>query len=292
MTTDELDRRLRAADPAAELDFDPDSPVAARLLAKARKGRVGAPAVPRRGRTLVAIVVAVMIASTGALATAVFRPDPADVATLLQDAEQAAQQHLPGWRPELVAEAVECHYENGERASTYVSEFDLDQPLTVELIAAECTSGNDLVRRLPEAPTSTTMCALAISPQAYDQRLDDGEDLVVLAGDLSQAVAVVPVVLGWDTACEQATVDTWPPGTLGPLLDGHIAEINVVREVEIGLRAIAMDRCLSRDEAIELGLQAADRLAGEWPLIADERVETDCYQVWVDAWRLLRLEGR
>ncbi len=80
---------------------------------------------------------------------------------------------------------------------------------------------------------------------------------------------------------------------LVPLTEERIAAINKVREVEISLRAIAMDRCMSLDEAIELGRQAADRLEGEWPLIGlpDRPFEPDCYQVWVDEWGLLRLEG-
>src|SRR5680860_142940 len=285
-TTDELYRRLREADPAAGLDADPNSPVAERVLARVRTGHAASPAINRRSRTLVALVAAIMMVSTGALASGVFHPDPADVATILEDAEQAAEVHLPDWRPELVAETVWCHYQNGESISTYASEFPLDQSLTAERIVAECTSGNDLARHLPEAPTTATLCAATIAPDAYARRMEERSERV-LSGDLSQATSVVPVVLGWDTSCEQAMVDTTPRVTLAPMAGAHIAVINEVREVEISLRALAMDRCLSREEAIELSRQAADGLAGEWPLIGLERVfAPDCYQVWVDEWGL------
>ena len=292
-STDELYRRLRDADPATGLEADADSPRARRLMDQARLGFQPSPTRSRRSAMVAALVAVFMVVSTAALATGMFQPDPSDVATILDDAEQAAEVHLPGWRPVLTAESVWCHYQEGQSINTFASEFPLDQRLTRDELTAECLTGNDLARTLTDPPAAATLCAATIPSTAYAERLElRGERL--LAGDLSKATPIVPVVLGWETSCEQAHVDTTPEMSLTTLTDGHLDEINEVREVEISLRAIAMERCLDRQQAVELGRQVADRLAGEWPLIAmpDEAFTPDCYQVWVYEWGVLRLEGR
>lgn len=295
MNPTQLDERLRQLDPATGLDRDPTSSEALRLLSRVHTGNATSRRPrPRRTRTVVALAAAFTVASTAAVATGVFQPDPADVDTILEDAVDRADVHLPGWRPSLRAETVWCYYAPDQSIDTPVSEFPLDQPLTRDRIAKECTSGNDMVRTMAAPPDQVTLCAAAIAPQDYQQRLAEREE-PVLAGDPSKAQPVFTVALGWDTTCEEAQLHSTPPVGLTPLTDDHLDRVNEVREVEVSLRAMAMERCISREEARATADQVRDQLHGEWPLISlpDRPIGgTDCHQVWIDEWGLLSLQGR
>lgn len=292
MTVEQLYRQLREADPAAGLDRDPHGPTANHLMERARTGTTRISAPSRRTRTVVALAAALMVVSTGAVATGVFQPDPADVATIMDDAQEAADVHLPGWRPVLNAEDVWCHYPGGQSIRTPASEFPLDEPLTLDHITAECAT-NDLARILDTPPATSTVCAATIADGAYDERFA-ARDEPVLDGDISQARPIFPVVLGWDATCEQIDLDFNPPVALSTFTDADLDAINHAREIEISLRALALQRCVSREEAVELGRQAREHLAGEWPLIAlpARPFGPDCHQIRIDEWGLLRLETR
>lgn len=295
MNPTDLHTRLRQIDPAADLDRDSGGPAAARLLARAR-GAEGATPTPRRRRrrTVVALAAALTIGSSAAVASGIFQPDPADIDTILDAAADAADVHLPGWRPSLRAETVECHYSAGQSISTPVSDFPLDEALTREHITAECTSGNDMAGTMASPPDQVRLCAATITPEAYRQRLAErGEPL--LDGDVAQAAPVFTVALGWATTCGEANIESPAPLTLRPLTDADLDRINRTREVEVSLRAAARDQCLSRDEALAMADQARDHLDGEWPLVSGPGMPAQgsgCHQVWVDEWGLLSLQGR
>ena len=293
MTTDLFDD-VRDADPARHLNRDPDGPAARRLRSRIRATSTSALPRRRRTRTVVVLAAAVMAASTGAVASGIFQPDPQDLDTIVTEASEHADVHLPGWRPSLRAETVWCFYDRGTRMNTPVSDFPLDQPLTQDRIATECTSGNDMVRSgVAEVPDQVTSCAATIPDEAYKRRAEERSE-PVLAGDLGQATPLVPVVLGWQATCRQVELETTPTMSLAPLTQDHIDQINRVREVEVSLRATAMRQCMSRDEAIRTAAQVRQRLDGEWPLVEgpDGEGSADCHQLWIDEWGLLSLQGQ
>ena len=294
MTPDTLYSKMRDADPASTLDRDPGSPAARRLLSRIETTTESVRPRGRRTRAVAVLVAAVMTLSTGAVASGLFQPDPQDLDTLVADAAEHAEVHLPGWRPVLRAETVWCFYDSSTHVDTLVSDFPLDEPLTKDLIATECTSGNDMLRSgMAGPPGEMTFCAARISDEAYQHRVDERRE-PLLAGDLSRATPLVPVVLGWQAVCEQVDLDISPAMSLSPLTQTDIDRINRVREVEVTLRATAMQQCISYDEAIETAGQIRDRLDGEWPLVHGTGVDgnTTCHQLWIDEWGLLSLQGR
>lgn len=283
MNRDQIDERLRAVDPAAELDKDPTGMTGQRLLARARQRGTAAVTIrPRtRPRRLVvaSTAAAVMVAtSVGALATGVFNPDPADVTTILDDADAIADLHIEGWRPELSAEGVWCVYDDGSQISTLASDFPLDQPLTVDALVAVCTDGNDLVRGMPSPPTDTTVCGATLTDEEVEQRLAAAGLASATVTDGGQRHRF-PVVLGWRADC--ATVDLGDASTvhLSPLTS--LDQINEVREIEIGLKAAASE-CLTQDEAFALAEEARDRLAAQWQVVDEAETDVRCHQVWLD----------
>lgn len=297
MKQHDIDTQLRRIDPAADLDRDSSGPAAQRMLTRVRAAleetAVRTPR-PRLRRTVALVAAALTIGSTAAVAAGVFQPDPADVGVILDDAAEAADAHLPGWRPSLRAESVRCFYAPDRSNETPVSEFPLDQPLTRELIRTECTSGNDMVRTMTSAPDQVELCAATIPPDAYQQRLEERRE-PVLDGDPTKATPIFTVGLGWETTCATAQVESIPPIELRPLTDEDLQRINQVRAVEVSLRAAAQQGCLSREEAVAMADQARDHLEGHWPLISlGDRPgfsAPDCYEVWVDTWGLLVLQG-
>lgn len=293
MTTD-VYTEVRLADPAAGLDRDPDAAAARRLLSRIRA--TGEPARPRRRRkrTVAVLAAAAMAISTGAVASGLFEPDPQDLDTIITDASEHADVHLPGWRPSLRAETVWCFYDRSTYANTPVSEFPLDEALTKDRIATECTSGNDMVRSgQAEVAEDVTFCTAAIRDEAYQRRVEERRE-PALAGDLSEATALVPIVLGWQADCDQVELDVDPAMSLSSLNQADIDRINRVREAEVTLRATAMQQCISYDEAIQTAAQVRQSLDGEWPLIEGPGGDgsAECHQLWIDEWGLLSLQGR
>ena len=295
MTTADLYSKMQQADPAAGLDRDPDAAAARQLLSRIRA--TGEPARRprrRRKRTVAVLAAAAMALSTGAVASGIFDPDPQDLDTIIADASEAADVHLPGWRPSLRAETVWCFYDRSTYANTPVSEFPLDEALTKDRIADECTSGNDMVRSgQVGGPEDVTFCTAAIPDEAYQRRVDVRRG-PVLAGDLSEATALVPIVLGWQADCDRVELDVDPTMSLSPLSQADIDRINHVREVEVTLRATAMGKCISYDKAVQVATQVRQSLEGEWPLIEgpDGDGSAECHQLWIDEWGLLSLQGR
>ena len=294
MTTDDLYTEIRHADPADGLDRDPDGAAARRLLSRIRATSEPVRPRRRRKRTVAVLAAAAMAISTGAVASGMFEPDPQDLDTIITEASEHADVHLPGWRPSLRAETVWCFYDRSTYANTPVSEFPLDEALTKDRIATECTSGNDMVRSGHAAASGDlTFCSANIPEEAYLRRVEERRE-PVLAGDVSKASALMPIVLSWQTDCDKVELDVEPPMSLSPLNQADIDRINRVREAEITFRATAMQQCISYDEAIQTAAQARQNLDGEWPLIEgpDGNGSAECHQLWIEQWGLLSLQGR
>ena len=294
MTGDDLYTEIRQADPAADLDRDPDGASARRLLSRIRATSDPVRPRRRRKRTVAVLAAATMAISTAAVASGLFEPDPQDLDTIITEASEHADAHLPGWRPSLRAETVWCFYDRSTYASPPVSEFPLDEALTKDRIATECSSGNDMVRSgVVDSPVDVTFCTAAIPEEAYLRRIEERRE-PVLAGDVSKASVLAPIVLGWQADCNQVELDVEPPMSLSELNQADIDRINRVREAEITFRATAMQQCISYDEAIQTAAQARQNLAGEWPLIEGPGGDgtAECHQLWIDEWGLLSLQGR
>lgn len=291
---DRIDERLLATDPAEGLDGDPAGPRGRRLRDEARRRGSAMPKTGRgtpRERLIVVIAATVtVLSSVTAIATGMFEPDPADVSTILHNAAGQAQVHLDGWRPELRAEAVWCVYGDGSTISTYASEFALDQPLTEELLTSECTSGNDLVRNLARPPADVTVCGAIVPRQDVQRGLGERGERIT-SGQLSDDRHRFPVVLGWDADCATAQLGTTPSVDLAALTS--FDAINQAREVEISLRAAAVQHCLNDTQAHEMAEQARSHLANDWVVATGNAIRPRCYQVQLDAERgLLLVMGR
>lgn len=282
--TDDLIQQLRAADPAAELDRDPHGPTGRRSFAEARSRGAGATALrrpPRRIRVVVAIAGLMAVSGAGALAAGVFEPDPADIADILEAAEPHREVHLDGWRPELTSETIVCAYEGGAGAVTSASEFPLDEPLTAAAIAAECTDGNDAVRSgEAAAPEQTTLCGGTLAVEDVERRLASVEARI-LAGSLDRERPRFPVVLGWQADCGEVQLAVGSPMDLQPL--DSLDAINTAREVEVRLKAAALQECLTHEQAQQLAGEGHQRLGPGWLLIDEARADATCHEVWVEA---------
>lgn len=284
--TDHLLEQLRAADPATGLDEDPHGPTAQRLRMQARSLGERAVAIDRpspRGRIVIAVTGILVLSGVGAFAAGVFDPDPADVAAILDSAEEEGrfEVHLEGWRPELTSEVVICAYRDGPGAVTSASEFPLDEPLTHQALIDECVSGNDSVRSgEAPSPSEVTLCGGSLTADGVEQRLDS-LNARLIAGSLTEPRYQVPVVLGWDADCSEVELDEHPDRTLHPLVS--LDEINVARAEEVRLKAATLQSCLEHDEATRLATDARERLGDAWLLIEQSATDAVCHEIWVEA---------
>lgn len=290
---DRVDQRMRAADPAAAIDRDPHGNSARQLLQQARNNGGAPPAAlgrPPRKRMVVAIAaIFTVLGSVAAVAAGVFSPDPADVSAILDDATKAAEVHGEGWRPVLNAEAVLCVYANGHSTSTFASEFPLDQPLTQNALEKECTTGNDIVRSgLAAAPTDMTICQARATTAELETRIAERGERIV-RGRIDGDRPGSPVVLGWDGDCASTQLSQRPHAHLSALTS--LDTLNRVREVEVGLRAASLDRCLTEESALDMAEHARQRLPGQWPILKPQTgVGGPCHTVQLDAeWGALLL---
>lgn len=287
MNDTELYERLRAADPAAEIDGDPHSPAAHRVRQRIRRSDV-APAA-RRGfprKRLIGLTAAVlMILTSGvAIGIGIFRPDPEDVSIILGEYADATDVHGKGWRPALSTELVWCIYPDGRSIQPTASEFPLDEALTKRRLIDECASGNDLVRGR-EAPGPFTLCEGLVAAEDIELVLDE-LDQRIIEGSLDGDHRHFPVVLGWDADCAGTTQDTWPKVQLRELTS--LNTTNQAREIEISLRAAAIEHCLTQDEAMALAKQARSHLLDDWPIV--ETTESpNCHEITLDHWGLIKV---
>lgn len=291
---DPILRRLRAADPARHLDrrAAAETPAARWALERILETpRHPEPTRPYSRRGLVAVLATAVLLTAGVAAAAgIFSPDPADVETILDEYEGAADVHLPGWRPGLRTESVWCMYGPSEGAATQASEYPLDQALTPELLIAECATGNDVARNQEVNPQVFTVCTGTMSDASYRERLaSTGE--TVLAGDLDGPRPGFPVVLAWAADCASTRLETSWEVELASL--DSLDHVNLAREVEVGLKAIALDRCLTREEADELARAARQRLGEEWLLVeVPFEVTPNCHVVQLDLeWAMVAVWG-
>lgn len=306
---DELYHRMRAADPAVDVDVDPDGPLGRRLRARAMTAGTGVPPLPPpapRKRVVVSAAVGLMLVGGGSAVTAgVFGPDPDEVAATLEDARESGVATLledaearglsevktEDWRPTLRSERVVCAHEDGSLGATSVAhpeDFPMEERIDEDDLIAACASGTDQTRHL-DSPQQWTVCEGAIPAEdvhATVDRMTSGQG--PLEGRLTHDRPAFPVVLGWVTDCDEATIETSPQRTvLGPWSSDSMQELNRARQVELGLTAAAIDRCLHPDEARAMASQARDELAGDWPVVAadspaSEGADGGCSRVWLD----------
>ena len=248
---------------------------------------------PRMGR-VAALAAAFVVLSAGvAIAAGVFSPDPADVARIESEGAQHADVHLEGWRPELRTERVWCLFDsNGTGVEPLASEFPLGEALTIEILLAECGTGNDVARNPGSPPTEFTICEAVFTDETYQMRMNAVEWFNIIEGDLGDKRPGFPVVLAWDTDCASTQLDTTLEVELAPL--ASLDNINKAREVEIGLRATALNSCLSLDEARNMASNTRAELGAEWLLLDFEHeTPSGCYTVELDLqWGTITPIGR
>lgn len=247
---------------------------------------------PRIGR-IAALAAAFLVLSAGvAIAAGVFSPDPEDVALVEEQAEVGFDSHDLGWRPALRTESVWCMYDLATGADTPVSEFPLGEPLTMEALLAECGAGNDVARNLDVEPSEYTLCKATFTDATYRDRIAEDDRFEIIEGDLSAERPGFPVVLAWDTNCEDTTLETSFDVDLAPL--ASLDELNHAREVEVGLKADALESCLTRNEADQGARAARTELGDSWLLI-DMKLggAVDCYAVDLEPqWGTIAVIGR
>lgn len=247
---------------------------------------------PRIGR-IAAVAAAFLVVSAGvAVAAGVFSPDPEDVAMLEEEGKQESEAHMEGWRPGLRTESVWCMYDLNAGADTPVSEFPVGEPLTMEALLAECRTGNDVGRNQKAAPVDFTLCRATFTDQMYNDRIAQDERFNVVEGDLSTERPGFPVVLAWDTDCESTVLETSLAVDLVPFESLDV--VNHAREIEVGLRADALQSCLTKDEATQAAIAARAELGEEWLLI-DMKLDgtVECYAVDLEPqWGTISTMGR
>jgi hypothetical protein len=233
---------------------------------------------PKLGRIAALAAVFLVVSAGVAVAAGVFSPDPKDVALLEDEAEVGFESHELGWRPALRTESVWCMYDLSTGADTPVSEFPLGEPLTMEALLAECGTGNDVARNLEAEPTEYTLCRATFTDQTYRDRIAQDKRFNIIEGDLSADRPGFPVVLAWETNCQTTTLETSFQVDLAPLTS--LDDLNHAREVEVGLKADALESCLTRDEADEAARAARAELGDSW-LVIDMNLDgaVDCYAV-------------
>jgi hypothetical protein len=277
--TDEALRRLRQEAPVSDerLAAPWHASSAKRVMLEelgAEPGEAGVSAVRRhrggrrRGALLLAAVLTVAALGGTAVASGVFRPDPRDTVTVVNQGQAAEGSiHAPGWRTELDAERVQCFYGEGQddRAETTASADSLGADLRVEDLVAACAAGGRVDRR------AAKLCALPAGPLRRNPKV---------------------VVLGFDGPCERYGLDN---ADRFVEVDAKrlLADINLRRQVEVAIRAVdpKLDgKCHPKSEILRLvkrriattGLRLEIRTAGtDWPCWYVEGVVWDDNAVMV-----------
>lgn len=247
---------------------------------------------PRIGRIAALAATFVVLSAGVAIAAGIFNPDPVDVATIEDDGAKVADVHLDGWRPELKTESVWCMVDSSAGADTMASEFPLGEPLTMEILLAECGSGNDVARNLDTPLADFTVCEATFTHQSYQERISVDDRFDIVEGDLAGDRPGFPVVLAWDADCATTLLDTSWDVDLAAL--ESLDDINQAREAEVGVRATALNSCLSLDEARDMAATTRAELGQTWLLLEFEpEVASDCYTVDIDLqWGTIMAQGR
>lgn len=258
------------------------------------RGRAGSRARPRT-RLVVSLAAALSLVGGAAVAAGVFDPDPEDVASIVD----AAVPDYDGFdrTPTLLsASVVWCAYADGTVGPSSWHDLPLDEAVTERHLVQACADGPDAARfgEIEHPPTDgTTLCEGTV-PAAETQRHLEAHDIRVVEGDPAGQRPSVPVVLGWDGACGDTTLPTDPAIQLRPLHD--LTPTNQTRQVEIHLRAAAIDECLTRDRVLQLAVDAQAALPGAWVVVDSSGPDTTDVACWsgvrVDALRgLLDIAG-
>lgn len=291
---DQLYQRLKNADPAAHIDTDPDSAHGRRLKARVLAHTAQRPAARRAPRKSVVALAAAIITMIGsvAVATGVFDPDPEQVASILDQAEEEnrAAVHTQDWRPNLRTEQIWCAYDDGVVGSTRTFAFDLDEPMTEQHLIRACNDGPD-EHAGHDKPNEFTICEAHAPADEVRRSMDmtgrwegSGDEQAsrwkTVSGELTTDRPGFPVVLGWDAHCPEVSLDTNAPAVqLGSW--ESTAAVNQARQIEIALTSAAYDQCLSLDEARTMAAEAQNQLQRDW-LIGEPVGSMDCYRVWLD----------
>jgi hypothetical protein len=188
------------------------------------------------------------IAGVGtAIAASTIVPNRDDVATIERRATSVAPGHVPGWRPELNAEAVGCDYRALSQSSLTqgfpsiaqgsASAFPLAQALTEDDLVTECASGTDAVAEHPVTGASHVLC-VAHPPEIPTAQRTAGPTI----GAGTPKPAEVPVVVFASASCSSAGYE--------PPTQGLLDDINRRRQQEAAILAVP-GTCPSHDEALD-----------------------------------------
>ena len=215
--------------------------------------------------------------------------DPAWLTVEATDLVAFEQVQTPGpldatWRPGLRTETVWCMYANGTGAETLVSNFPLDEDLTLAAIEAECATGTDPARLLETPPDTFTLCRAVFDDAAY-QGYAASDENKVLSGGVDGQHPGFPVMLGWESDCASEHLDTRPIVRLDAGLSLDV--VNRARTLEIAIRGAAYTNCLSYAQASALAEAARQQLGSEWlhvQIVRPENLNTDgvCFQPFID----------
>lgn len=278
---DRIEHRLRATDPAADLQADPDDATARHLRSRAlRSGRAARRNAPR-ARLVAAGAAALLAASSvGAVAAGVFDPDPGEIDSILAEAEEIGRYEVKtdDWRPTLRSERVICAHEDGTLGSTSVAHpavFPIDEGIDEADLIAACVEedhGADGMRHL-EWSHDFTVCEGAVPAgevrATYQQMAAEQPDGAKLVERIGGDRPAFPVVLGWDAECDQTRIPTSPGSTeLDAWTATSTLNLNRTREIEIGLTAAAIDGCLDTQDAASLAMEARAELPGDWAILS------------------------
>ncbi|HLF42306.1 MAG TPA: hypothetical protein VJA46_02120 [Acidimicrobiia bacterium] len=229
--------------------------------------------------------------STVALDPSWLVPTVADVEAIIADAEAAGAPDVlsPGWRPPLVSEGLWCLYRDSPGAATVASNgpLDLDHPLTVDDLLAECAPGNnDGLSDTTPIPTEFTVCRGTFEESVYKTMwTSDGSEIVERA---TAPVAGFPVVLGWASDCTSEDLATNPVVRLSA--DLELGAVNKIRSIEIALRGHELHGTCPAQDAETLARSVHQEFGTSWTLL--QRPGTAWCGLWIDPeWAVISFGG-
>jgi hypothetical protein len=256
-----IDDHLRRVGPSAMTDAERDL---ARLelqeVMRSDRPANRPPAPPLRGRrrrtAALAVAGAVLASATAAAAYAgLVRPDPQQVNVITDKAQDVAEVHSEGWRPELNAELVSCTsgMEAG-RFEVYASSVPLAGTVTAEDLVAACVEKASTLGESSQ-PDRPTICRSG--------------------RDEAPTFAAPTVVLGASSCAAAGLAD---------FTDEDVADLNQARATEVALLAIA-DPCPSRDDALNWTRQQTRRTGADLTLVDSRAAGAPpkvCFGTYVD----------
>lgn len=159
--------------------------------------------------------------------------------------------------------------------SGFVTDYVDEGPVDETVYRSWCESYGD-----GDAPPEFTVCRGVFAPEVYEHDIFAERDKLI-AGVLDDDRPGFPVVLAWDAECETEELKTSPSVILDSTLSYE--EIDRFREIELELRQLTDDQCLSESAALDQAVETWTRLGDGWLLFREE-VDSppECYGVTVD----------